>query len=685
MSTQPSRESRISSLPEHMRELLRRRLAGQAPEETGIPRADRGGELPASFAQQRLWFLDEFQPGGVEYNSGLGLRIRGRLDERALRGAVDEVVRRHESLRTTFDAVDGRVVQHVHPSMTVPVERVDVSGPDDDPGSPENDSGSPENDSGSPEDHPGSPEDARGTPADDAGARDTGTCDTDTCDTGTYGTDAYRTDAYRTDAHGTDAHGLDACGTEEHVAAERAARADALLRARLREPFDLRTGPLLRVLLVRLGPEEHALLLSAHHIVTDGWSLGILTRELSALYSAAVRGEGPARLPELPVQYADFAVWQRDRTSDATQEDDHLRYWRRALDGVEPLELPTDRPRRAVRGTSGAVHRFEVPPETVAGLRALERRTEASLFVQLTALTQLLLAHYSGQDDIAVGTVTAGRERPELENLIGFFVNTLVLRTRVDRTAGFEEFLSGVRAHVLEAFDHRETPFDRVVEAVAPERDPGRMPLVQAMVVLQNARAPEVSLAGARVEPLDVARDALPFDFMLEFAEEDERLVAAIEYNTELFDASTIDRMAAHWLHTAAQAVNAPATRPLSDLMAPAEAELERVLGAEWSGAVGPGAESPVVDEFAARVTADPDAIAVVCGERALSYGELDAEAGRLARVLVARGVRSESRVGLLLGRSADVVVAMLAVLKAGAAYVPLNAGFPDERLRQVV
>ncbi|WP_253267533.1 condensation domain-containing protein, partial [Streptomyces sp. NL15-2K] len=524
MSTQSSRESRISSLPEHMQELLRQRLTGRAPKNTGIPRASREGDIPASFAQQRLWFIDEFQPGGVEYNTGLALRITGPLDADALRQAVADVVRRHESLRTTFGEVDGRAIQIVHDSMEVPVVHVDLSSA-----------------------------------------------------TETVGEDDV---------------------VDGHTAAP-ARTADELLRERLLEPFDLRTGPLFRVLLARLGPQEHILLLSMHHIVSDGWSLGVLTREVGAAYTAALNGER-AELPLLPVQYADYAVWQRERVRDGAQDDEQLEFWRNKLAGVEVLELPTDRPRPAVRSSAGALHRFEVPHDVVSALRELGRARDASLFVELTALTQMLLAYYSGQDDIALGTVTSGRERPELEGLIGFFVNTLVLRGRVDRSLGFDEFLASVRATVLEAFDHRDVPFDRVVEAVAPERDPSRMPLVQAVLVLQNAPAPEIVLPGARVEPVDVTRDALPFDLTFEFSEQGEGLVGAIEYNTDLFDAATAERMAAHWLNLAREAVTAPSQR-LADISALGEGERALVVD-EWSGVVGTASGRSVVEVFAERV-----------------------------------------------------------------------------------
>ncbi|WP_326812222.1 amino acid adenylation domain-containing protein [Streptomyces scopuliridis] len=597
MSTPPSRESRISALPEHMRALLRARMAGHAVVTDAIAPVDRTAELPASFAQRRLWFLEEFRPGGVEYNSGLALRMTGALDRQALTWAVEQIVERHEGLRTTFDAVDGRAIQVVHPSMTVQVEHLDLS--------------------------------AYADPA----ARD--------------------------------------------------AAADRVLRERLLTPFDLRVGPLFRVLLVRLGDDDHALLLSMHHIISDGRSLDILTGELGACYAAALNGRDAAELPALPVQYADFAAWQHDRLTE-TELQGGLEYWRQRLDGLQPLELPTDRPRPTVRSGAGAVHAFDIPQELAARLARLGREHGASLFVTLTAVTQLLLARYSGQDDIALGTATSGRDRAELENLVGFFVNTLVLRSHVDPSATVGDFLASAKGTVLEAFDHQEVPFDRVVEALAPERDPSRMPLVQAMVVLQSSTSAAPVFAGLRTEPMSVSRDALPFDFMLEFEEREGELQGAIEYGTDLFDAGTVGRMAGHWLGLAGALVAGGSGRVLGEVSMSGVVEREWVVGAGRGVVRGlPGGS--VVEGFAARVAESPGALAVVCGDVSLTYGELDARAGRLARVLVGRGVGVESRVGLLLERSVDVVVAMLAVVRAGGVYVPLHGSYPEERVREVL
>ncbi|MFF4097804.1 condensation domain-containing protein, partial [Streptomyces sp. NPDC001834] len=601
MSTQPSRENRISALPAHMQELLRARMAGAVaavdPDAITPVERSKGEELPASFAQQRLWFLEEFRPGGTEYNSGLALRVRGDLDVAALQRALDTLVARHESLRTTFDSVGGRVVQVVHPTLAVQIEYIEDAG-----------QGGASRQTGQPE---------QAGPVAQGGQ------------TGVEG-----------------------------------AVVDDLLRERLLTPFDLREGPLVRVCLVRLGVDEHALLLAMHHIVTDGRSLDILTSELGRCYAAVVRGETPD-LPSLPIQYADFAIWQRDKVdgSGAAQEKG-LAYWIERLAGIETLELPTDRPRPAVRSSAGAVHTFHVAPELTGRLLAAGRERDASLFVTLTAVTQLLLSRYSGQDDIALGTATSGRDRTELENLVGFFVNTLVLRSRIDPTATFGDFLADVKNTVLEAFDHQHVPFDRVVEAVAPERDPSRMPLVQAVVVLQSATESAPDFPGMSLEPMGVTRDALPFDFMIEFEEKGEELVGAIEYSTDLFDAVTVERMAGHWLGLAEGLVAASGVA-LAQVPMLGAGEPEWVLTAGRGEVAACDERASVVGAFGERVAACPGEAAVRCGEVSLTYGELDAASDRLATVLVERGVAAESRVGLLLERSVDVVVAMLGVLKA--------------------
>ncbi|HEV8558082.1 MAG TPA: non-ribosomal peptide synthase/polyketide synthase [Actinophytocola sp.] len=555
--------------------------AGAAP----ITTADRAEPLPLSFAQQRLWFLDDFEPGGTEYNTVAALRLSGDLDVAALSAALDGLVSRHESLRTTFDSVDGRGVQVIHPPAPVALDTVDAS----------------------------------------------------------------------------------ALSEEDRA---------VILRAEAARPFDLRQGPLFRASLVRFGPHEHVLSLALHHIVTDGWSMGLLAEELGARYAAAVRGE-PDPVPPLPVQYADYAVWQRKRLANV---DDALAYWRERLDGLTPLELPTDRPRPAVRTSTGANHDVRIPAEILAGLRTVSRAADATLFMTLVAAVQVLFARYSGQRDIAVGTAVSGRNRAELEPLIGFFVNTVVLRSEVDGSASFTDFLAGVRSTVLDAFAHDEVPFERLVEVLAPDRDPGRTPLVQALVVLQNTPARGTDLPGLRLDDVDLPTDAVSHDLVVQFEEAGDGLAVAIDYSSDLFDASTIERMAGHLSALLEGIATDPGTavRRLSLLTAPERRELL----VDWNDTAAELPATRCVHEvFADRAARTPDAVAVTFAGSSLTYAQLDARANGLAHELVDRGVRPDVLVGVCLERGLDVIVCLLAVLKAGGAYLPLDPGYPPERL----
>ncbi|WP_255249656.1 condensation domain-containing protein, partial [Streptomyces albidoflavus] len=448
-------------------------LAATVTEATGadadtIAPAPRDGDLPLSFAQERLWFLEEFAGSTVEYNVVEALRLTGPLDTGALRAAFAALVARHEALRTTFGSVEGRGVQVVHEAGQ-PVE-------------------------------------------------------------------------FRTAEVGTGEDG--------------AARLAEAVRQEAARPFDLRTGPLLRVLLLRRTAREHVLVLALHHIVTDGWSMGVLTRELGALYTAAVE-DRDAALPALPLQYPDYAAWQRGRSV----AEDEIAYWAGALAGLEPLALPTDRPRPAVRTSEGALHTFEVPDALAARLTAAGRSEGASLFMVLTAVTQLLLSRWTGQRDVAVGTAVSGRDRAELEGLVGFFVNTLVLRSQIDERLPFTGLLAGVRGNVLDAFAHQSVPFSLLVDRLAPDRDTSRTPLVQAMVSLQNTPDEEpLALPGLEVAPVEVARDTAQFDLTFGFREEGGALLAGVEYHTGLFDAATVDRLSRWWLRLAEAVLTAPAS-----------------------------------------------------------------------------------------------------------------------------
>ncbi|MCP2256430.1 non-ribosomal peptide synthase domain TIGR01720/amino acid adenylation domain-containing protein [Streptoalloteichus tenebrarius] len=452
---------------------------------------------------------------------------------------------------------------------------------------------------------------------------------------------------------------------------------DALLdavRAEASRPFDLRTGPVLRATLFRLGAREHVLTLVIHHIATDGWSMGLLEEELAACYAAAVRGER-AELTPLPVRYADHAAWQRAAWAGSAM-DEHLAYWRGRLAGVTPLDLPTDRPRPAVREAAGDMLLVEIDPGTAARLRAVARTNDATLFMALVAAVQLLLARYCGQQDVTVGTATSGRSRTELEPLIGFFVNTVVLRSTVDETASFADLLSLVRDTVLEAFAHEDVPFERLVEMAAPDRDPSRNALVEVMVGLETSRTADAGLPGIDVERLPVVGDAVSHDLTFDFVEQGEALHVAIGYSTTLFDRATVDRMATHLRDMLDEVVQTP-RRPLRALpplgpAAPAAAKHEVP-------------DATLAELFARQAAATPDRTAVVAEDGAVTFAELDRRATRLARRLVALGAGPEHRVGFTTARTTNTVVALFGVLRAGAAFLPLDPGLPEERLAYLV
>ncbi|WP_344432287.1 amino acid adenylation domain-containing protein, partial [Amycolatopsis minnesotensis] len=453
------------------------------------------------------------------------------------------------------------------------------------------------------------------------------------------------------------------------------------LEAEVSRTFDLRTGPVFRAGLARLGPREHLLVLSMHHIVADGWSMGVLASELDVLYSAATRGVRADLLPLL-TQYADFASWQRARLSEPAV-DRQLAYWRAHLAELTPLDLPTDRPRPAVRSAAGAVHEFTVDAAVATRLKELGRERGVTVFTTLVAAAQVLLARYTGQDDVAIGTATSGRTRVELESLIGFFVNTLVIRSTVDERKSFSDLMDEVQATVLAAFSNQEVPFQRLVETLQPERDPSRPPLVDVAVNLHNAGTAPVRLTGLEVTEVAPPVLAANLDLVFDFTEQDGALAGALTYNTTLFTAATAERLA-HHLITLLTAVASEPARRLEEisLLTPSE---HQTVAEEWPGRGRGPARRTVPALFADQVAANPSAVAAVFGTHQLTYAELDQRANRLARLLSAHGAGPEQVVAISVPRSLDMLVAVLAVAKSGAAYLPLDAGYPAARIRYLL
>ncbi len=565
-------------------------------EDDPIERGD-GGPTPLSFAQQRLWFLDRLEPGSSAYNVPVAVRLRGELDAPCLRRCLEEVVRRHEVLRSRFRETGEGPVQEPCPPPSLALPLLDLSA---------------------------------------------------------------------------------TAELRREELARRVARQEG------RRPFDLGRAPLLRAVLLRLGPADHVLLVTLHHVVTDGWSMSILTRELTALYSAFGAGE-PSPLPELPIQYADFARWQRRRLSGEALEAE-VETWTERLAGTPALELPTDRPRPRVLGNRGAARDFSLGAPLSRGLLDLAAERGVTPFALLMAAFQVLLHRYSGQEDLAVGTPVAGRQRSELEDLIGFFVNTLVLRADLRGDPAFADVLEETRQRALEAFAHQEVPFESLVEALEPERRMGRTPLFQVIFAFQNAPRGRLALGEVELAPFQVGGTTAKFDLTLAMAEGRRGLTGALEYRTELFDASTVERMLGHWRTLLAGVVESPGFR-LSELPLLTSVERSQLL-VEWTATETGYPRQATIDAlFAAQERATPDAVAVEMAgaeppaRTALTYRELNQLADALAWRLRAAGVGPETRVGLCVERSLALPVALLAVLKAGGAFVPLDPDYPRERL----
>ncbi|HEV7515515.1 MAG TPA: amino acid adenylation domain-containing protein, partial [Thermoanaerobaculia bacterium] len=445
-------------------------------------------------------------------------------------------------------------------------------------------------------------------------------------------------------------------------------------------PFDLGRGPVWRAALLRLAKERHVLLLTLHHIAADGWSMGVLVSELVELYGAAVAGR-PARLPELPVQYADYAIWQQGWLQGEVLAR-QLAYWKRQLAGApEVLDLPTDRPRPAVQTFVGASLAFTLPDELAEGLEALSRRSGATLFMALLAGFQALLGRYSGQEDIVVGTPVAGRNHELTEGLIGFFVNTLAIRTLLTGDPELLELLARVREGTLSAFAHQDLPFEKLVGELRLERHLSHAPLFQIAFALQNAPVAPLVMPDLDVVPMAVDSGTAKLDLTAMVVPVGGGLTGTLEYNRDLFDRATIQHLAMHFQALLAAAVAEPRTR-LAELPLLAAAERHQLL-VEWNDTAAADIDlAPALPSlFAAQVARTPDALAVVCGSEVLTYAELDHRASRLAYHLRGRGVGPESRVALLLDRSLARVTATLAILQAGACYVPLDPSYPAERL----
>ncbi|MBB4635035.1 non-ribosomal peptide synthetase [Longimicrobium terrae] len=551
---------------------------------------------PLSFAQERLWFLDQMQPGSTTYNMHSALRLSGPLNAPALERALGEVVRRHEALRTVFREEDGAPVQVILPVTGFRLAMEDLSHLDE---------------------------------------------------------------------------------TERGDEVRRRVDAEAA------RPFDLSAGPLFRAALLVLGEQEQVLWMGMHHAVSDGWSLGVLHRELAALYAAYADGrESP--LDEPAVQYADYAVWQRQQLAGEYLERS-LGWWRGRLSGAPALlELPTDRPRPAVQTFGGATLPVTVPANVLKPLRDLGHAEGATLFMVLLGAFQALLSRYGGGDDVVVGTPVSGRARGEVEELIGFFVNTLALRTDLSGDPSFREVLRRVRETTLGAFDHQEVPFEKLVAELQPERSLSHSPLFQVMFTLDAGSSASPGLSGVAVEEMGTEGGAAKFDLTLGLGAVDDGLAGALTWRTDLWDRATVERMMEHLGRVLEQVAANPAVR-LSELELLGAGE-RRVVLEEWNRTAFRHADTrPVHERFAEWAARTPDAPAVVHGDRTLTYAELERRAGSVARRLRARVVGPDVPVGVCLERGPELVAALLGVLRAGGAYVALDPAYPAERLDAMV
>ncbi|MEW6730834.1 MAG: amino acid adenylation domain-containing protein, partial [Acidobacteriota bacterium] len=548
------------------------------------------GIYPLSFSQQRLWFLDHLYPGLTVYNILAAVRLSGNLDLAALEKSLNEILRRHEALRTAFPTIDGQPVQKISSVGGLDLPIVDLS----------------------------------------------------------------TLSLY-----------------------EREVKVREIAQQESAYPFNLTEAPLLRVKLIRLAEWEQIFLLTVHHIVSDQWSIDVLVKELTTLYSAYINNQ-PSPLAELPVQYVDFATWQRQWLQ-GEQLQQQLEYWRKQLADFVVLQLPTDHSRPAVQSFNGAMQRFEVPSETVEQLRELSRQQGVTVFMVLLAAFKVLLYRYSAQTDIAIGTAIAGRNNSQVEDLIGFFINTLVMRTDLTGEPTFLELIRRVRDVCLGAHDHKDLPFEKLVEELQPARDISRSPLFQVMFMLRSATAASLTLPDLTVEPYEIESDIAKFDLTLSMEETQQGFIGLFEYALDLYETRTINRMARHFQNLLTSMLANP-DQHISTVPMLSDTERYQLL-MEWNDTTVDYPQDKCIHQlFEEQVERTPDAIALVFEQEKLTYRELNQRANQLAHYLQGMGAGPEVLVGICLERSIEMVVAIMGVLKAGAAYLPIDPSCPKQR-----
>lgn len=547
---------------------------------------------PLSFAQERLWFLQQLAPENPLYNIPRAVRLKGILQIGSLEKSINEVIRRHEILRTRFSFRDGQAQQLVVPELLIQLEPQDLQ------------------------------------------------------------------------------------------ALSENQREEALLKQAHREaqtPFDLATGPLIRATLLRLSPMEHVLFLTMHHIISDGWSMGILLQELMTLYQAFSEGAN-SPLRDLPIQYRDFAAWQRHWLQGEELET-QLSYWKQHLSGApHVLELPSDHPRLAQETSAGGHLSFDLSKSFFSAIKTLCRQEGVTLYMVLLSAFAVLLHRYTGQDDIVVGTPIANRNHMEIEGLIGFFVNTLVPRLDLSGNPGFRELLGRVRQVTLDAYAHQDLPFEKVVAELRPSRDSNRTPLFQVMFNLQGTPFPPITLPDLTVQFIEIANEFAQFDLMLNLQAESDTLHGWVEYKSDVFDPSTILQLVEHFQRILKVAIADP-TLPISTLPLLTDSEYYRLLVGWNSNERAYHADDSIHHVFTEQAGQRPDAIALIYQDTQFTYHEINRRANQLAHYLLTSGIRPESPVGVCMERSPDAIIGLLGILKAGGAYVPLDPTHPRERL----
>ncbi|MEQ8387017.1 MAG: amino acid adenylation domain-containing protein [Coleofasciculus sp. A1-SPW-01] len=589
----------ITQLSSAKRALLEQRLkqkAVQAAFAQSIPQLRDRDSAPLSFSQTRMWFLDQLEPGNAAYNRPSNIHITGQLNVSDLEQSLNEIIRRHDILRTRFPAVNGQPTQVIMPTLTLTLPIIDLSH-------------LPQN--------------------------------------------------------------------------QREAEVQRLAIQEAQQHFNLSQLPLINAILLRLSQEEHILLITLHHIIFDGWSMGVLIQELVALYEAFSTGQSNP-LPELPIQYADFAQWQRQRWQGEGLQS-QLAYWKQQLGGELPvLELPTDRPRGAIQTFQGARHSLLLPKQLSDALKALSQREGVTLFMTLLAAFQTLLYRYTGQKDVIVGTPIAGRDRTETEPLIGVFINTLVLRTQIQENLTFRELLSRVREVALAAYKNQDVPFEKLVEELQPERDLSHTPLFQVLFQLRNVPNKIVKLQDLRFIDCQFDRGIAAFDLTLDIIDKTEGLFCQFEYNTNLFNKTTIQRIANHFQVLLEGIITQP-VQVISRLPILKESQRYQLL-VEWNNTQTDYPKDKCIHQlFEEQVEKTPDAVAVVFEGQQLTYRDLNNRANQLAHYLQTLGVQPEVLVGICVDRSLEMIVGLLGILKAGGAYVPLDPTYPAERLAYMI